>query len=166
MTIHVPQHDTAKRQNEQKKWPNGVLWGRRIIDIIECLSTTGEIYDYEVALWLRTHYVEPFGRIDGLDGLVVTEKEHLDPLLLAYERFINIEGKLALAQRLWVPGLEPIQQTPHQCFKFPELPGLSERKKWRAGEAFVKNGLTVQQRGTCEGGWRDERNWKRMIWSA
>lgn len=77
MMEHVPKQDPPKRQNQEKKWPNGVLWGRRVVDILECLSTTGHTYDYEVVLWLVTHYVEPFGRIGGLDGLVVIKKEHL-----------------------------------------------------------------------------------------
>ena len=77
MTVHIPKRDPPRRQNSETKWPNGVLSAGRIIDILESLSTMRSTYDYEIVLWLLANYVEPFGKLGGLDGLVVTKQEDL-----------------------------------------------------------------------------------------
>lgn len=46
-----------------------------MIDLLECLSHTTQKTDYAFVLWLQSHYIEPFGRIERLDGLVVTQEE-------------------------------------------------------------------------------------------
>jgi hypothetical protein len=63
------------RNNDVQKWPNGVISGGIIIDMLELFSRTGEDYDYKLVLWLQMHYISPFGRIERLDGLVVTKDE-------------------------------------------------------------------------------------------
>jgi hypothetical protein len=45
--------------------------------MLEYLSRTALSADYELVLWLQTHYIEPFGRVDRLDGIVVTEEQHM-----------------------------------------------------------------------------------------
>jgi hypothetical protein len=65
------------RQSGVPKWSHGVLSGGVVIDMLECLSMTTRTTDYELILWLQAHYIEPFGRIERLDGLVVTEEKHM-----------------------------------------------------------------------------------------
>jgi hypothetical protein len=48
-----------------------------IIGMLECLSRTTLSTDYELVLWLQAHYIEPFGRVEMLDGIVVTEDKHM-----------------------------------------------------------------------------------------
>ena len=75
--VYIPKRDPMVRESGETKWPSGVLSGGRIIDMMESLSSTGKVNDYALVLWLQEHYVVPFGRIERLDGLVVTDKEDL-----------------------------------------------------------------------------------------
>jgi hypothetical protein len=56
-------------------WPAGVVSGGIILDMLECLSQTGDADDYKLVVWLLWQYNEPFGIIERLDGLVVTKEE-------------------------------------------------------------------------------------------
>jgi hypothetical protein len=71
-----PMPDPQYRQYDgEEQWPNGVLSGGMVIDLLECLSASTRTPDYALFLWLKAHYVEPFGRIERLDGLVVAETQ-------------------------------------------------------------------------------------------
>jgi hypothetical protein len=59
------------------RWPRGVLAGGIVIDMLEHLSGTSTTSDYSMVLWLQAHYIEPFGRIERLDGMVVTEEDDM-----------------------------------------------------------------------------------------
>jgi hypothetical protein len=170
-------------------WPHGVASGGTIIDMLECLSTTTRTSDYELVLWLQTHYIEPFGRIERLDGLIVTEpkdmcvsssfhlpdttRPYADPtisseiLYIAYEHYIEVQGLRTRAQGLWVPGLEPTYRTyTNSVESIPALPRHTEYKKWGASDMYYKNGIEVKRKGKFRCNWTDERNWDRTIWSA
>lgn len=41
----------------------------------ETLSFRRTEYDYSIVMWLIANYIEPFGRIDRQDGLVVTKDD-------------------------------------------------------------------------------------------
>jgi hypothetical protein len=62
---------------EEPRWPLGVLSGGTVIDMLEHLSQTTRTPDYALTLWLEQHYIKPFGRIDRMDGLIVTNELHL-----------------------------------------------------------------------------------------
>ena len=65
------------RQNGTLRWPHGVISGGVVIDMLECFSATNQMSDYELVQWLQAHYIEPFGRIERLDGLVITDKKDM-----------------------------------------------------------------------------------------
>jgi hypothetical protein len=75
--LETPRLEGMLRRSEVTRWPYGVLSGGIVIDMLECLSTTSRTSDYAIVLWLQAHYIEPFGRIERLDGLVVEEDEDL-----------------------------------------------------------------------------------------
>jgi len=62
------------RRNGEAKWPHGVASGGTVTDMLEYLSLTKVTNDYGIVLWLQAHYVESFGRIERLDGLVVNDE--------------------------------------------------------------------------------------------
>jgi hypothetical protein len=64
------------RQRGETKWPHGVIAGGTLIDMLEYLNVTIRTSDHALVLWLHAHYIEPFGRIERLDGLVVNDDKH------------------------------------------------------------------------------------------
>jgi hypothetical protein len=177
------------QQNGAPGRPHGVASGGTVIEMLECLSTTTRTSDYKLILWLQTHYIDPFGRIERLDGLVVTESKdmcvsssfHLpdttepctnptissEDLDLAYERYIEVQGSRTRAQKLWVPGLEPTYRTyTSDVESIPALPRHTEYKKWRASDMYYNDGIEVKRKGKFECNWTDERKWDRTIWSV
>ncbi|KAF1918113.1 hypothetical protein BDU57DRAFT_410384, partial [Ampelomyces quisqualis] len=151
------------RQNAEKRWPHGVLSGGTVIDMLEYLSLTAHASDYVFVMWLQRHYIQPFGRIERLDGLLVTHDQDLEILHHAYERYIASQSPRTRLQRLYVPGLEPRFLPPPSAIKLEdEGPPYNA---WRASEMYFKNGNEVKRKGVCEGLWVDERKWDRMLWS-
>lgn len=77
----VPVTDSASKpahkQIQRFCWPMGVLSGGVIIDMLEYLSHTAREADRALVLWLQKHYIEPFGRVDRLDGLIVSDESHM-----------------------------------------------------------------------------------------
>jgi hypothetical protein len=69
-----PKPQPNLRRNGEKKWPHGVASGGTVTDMLEYLSLTKVTSDYGIVLWLNAHYIEPFGRIERLDGLVVNDE--------------------------------------------------------------------------------------------
>lgn len=68
-------HPPSLRNNAETRWPRGVLSGGTVIDMLEYLSVTAEPSDYAFVMWLHRHYIQPFGRIERLDGLLVMHDE-------------------------------------------------------------------------------------------
>jgi hypothetical protein len=75
--LQTPKLHGILRANKVKNWSRGVLSGGIVIDMLERLSTTTRTSDYAIVLWLQAHFIEPFGRVERLDGLVVTKEEDL-----------------------------------------------------------------------------------------
>ncbi|KAH7073910.1 hypothetical protein BKA63DRAFT_604208 [Paraphoma chrysanthemicola] len=160
---------TSYRQRDgssDERWPDGVLSGGMVIDLLECLSRTTQTPDYALVLWLKAHYVEPFGRIERLDGLVVTETQDLMFIHRAHERFIDVQGYRSKQHKLWVPGLEPVHEVNTQGQLPQSVPRNTEYKAWRAGDMYFKNGLEVARKGKLEGTFLDKSRWERRIWSV
>ncbi|KAL5121488.1 hypothetical protein ACEQ8H_000560 [Pleosporales sp. CAS-2024a] len=152
--------------NNGQQWPHGVVAGGMIIDMLECLSRTIDPKDYALAIWLQKHYIEPFGRIERLDGLVVTERDR-SILGYTYERFIDLQGERARAQKLWVPGLEPHLALPSPCYvQVPAMPANTEYKQWSANDMYFKNGIEVKRKAILERRCKDANHWDRTIWRA
>jgi hypothetical protein len=83
--------------------------------------------------------------------------------LLSYKRCVDVEGHSAIYNRLWVPGLEPLQPTFHTSkSRFPKLDKYWQYVSWSAGEAFAR----AKKTGVCEGKWRDGLGQERVIWRA
>jgi hypothetical protein len=148
-------------------WPHGVLSGGTLIDILESLSTTANVADSAYTQWLHTHYIEPFGLVDRLDGLVVQHADDSGILIGAYERYIEFlgSGSLARKQKLWVPGLEPVHGSIN-TMALPQRPGRFYQQPWRSIEASYKDGKKVEKKGIRLGPWKDEAKWERVIWTA
>jgi hypothetical protein len=90
-----------------------------------------------------------------------------EPLHLAYDRYIEIQGERAIAQKLFVPGLEPLHiQRGHRYEAIPPLPDNTEYKVWRASNMYFKNGIEVKRKGKFEGDWTDQKKWDRTIWKG
>jgi hypothetical protein len=100
-------------------------------------------------------------------GSVADNTACSEPLHLAYDRYIEIQGERARKQKLCVPGLEPIHLPHgHNCEKIPLVPDNIEYKVWRASNMYFKHGFEVKRKGKFEGYWTDEKKWDRMIWSV
>jgi len=86
----------------------------------------------------------------------------------AYERYLAVQGGFTRDQKLWVPGLEPINPVRRHGSRvtIPETPLNIEYKDWRASEAFSKNGHEVERKAKFESSWTDANRWSRTIWSA
>lgn len=77
-TLRVKSASTPlQKLMEEPRWPLGVLSGGTVIDMLEYLSQTTRTSDYALTLWLEKHYIKPFGRIDRMDGLIITNELHL-----------------------------------------------------------------------------------------
>lgn len=70
----VPKPQPILGRNGEKKWRHGVASGGTVTDMLEYLSLTKVTSDYGIVIWLQAHYIEPFGRIERLDGLVVNDE--------------------------------------------------------------------------------------------
>ncbi|KAH7089529.1 hypothetical protein FB567DRAFT_618742 [Paraphoma chrysanthemicola] len=161
--------DTSYRQrdgNSDDRWPDGVLSGGMVIDLLECLSRTTREPDYALVLWLKAHYIEPFGRIERLDGLVVTETQDHMFIHRAHERFIDVQGYRSKQHKLWVTGLEPIDEIITQGRLPQSVPRNTEYEAWRASDMSFKNGIEVARKGKFEGTFLDKSKWERKIWSV
>jgi hypothetical protein len=174
------------RQNNEARWPHGVLSGGTVIDMLEYLSITPNTSDYALVLWLETHYIEPCGRIERLDGIVVTNEVDWCVMCLVmsfnlaltvlmrsailahcYERYIELQGENTRAQKLWVAGLEPTHHVPSAAsISIPGVPRNTEYKKWKASDMYYKNGLEVERKARFESSWVDTNRWDRTIWSV
>ncbi|EAT91297.2 hypothetical protein SNOG_01648 [Parastagonospora nodorum SN15] len=156
------------RRNGETKWPHGVASGGTVTDMLEHLSLTKITSDYAIVIWLQAHYIEPFGRIERLDGLVVNDEPNRVNLEHAYERYVSVLGGFTRDQKLWVPGLEPTNPLRRHGGKvtIPETPLNIEYKDWRASEIFSKNGHEVMRKSKFESSWTDANRWSRTIWSA
>ncbi|CAO2648606.1 Nn.00g078730.m01.CDS01 [Neocucurbitaria sp. VM-36] len=163
---HVPEPGPVTRQNGSTVWSHGVLSGGVLIDILEHISATSSKKDWSIALWLQEHYIAPFGRVERLDGLVVTHTEDIAMIKLAYERYVEFVGPGVMVQRLWVPGLEPtyVPARSGSEVKIPALPRHFGQMVWRASDMYYKNGVEVTRQGLGMGDWKDELGWDRKIW--
>lgn len=138
-----------------------------MIDILECLTKTLNTKDWSIALWLQEHYIAPFGRVDRLDGLVVTHADDVPMIKLAYGRFVELEGLRSIVQKLWVPGLEPaylVTVENEDAVKIPALPKRYVHAVWRGSNMYYRNDREVAKKGVNMGYWKDEAGWGRMIW--
>ncbi|OAL55620.1 hypothetical protein IQ07DRAFT_595298 [Pyrenochaeta sp. DS3sAY3a] len=184
-TTHIVRPDPPVRQNTTTHYPHGVLSGGMLLDLLTQLTQLTchpAPYDYHLFAWLQKHYLDPFGTVDRLDGIVVKTYIHNVLIRRAHTRFVALLGENAVGQRLWVPGLEP---------RYTDLPGrLQGRKKstteaavaleldmpvdmegewkgkvwmgrWEAAEMYA-NG--EGKKGVCEGHFEDERGCQRVIW--
>lgn len=165
-SIHTPTPGPITRRNRESRWSHGIISGGMVIDILECLTTTAQPEDWSLALWLQRHYVEPFARIERLDGLVVESSSHVEMIQLAHNRFVDLMGDEVRVQRLWVPGLEPTYTVNTTATIIPDLPRRFERKFWRASEMYYKHGFELRRKGRCLGMWRDQSRWQRTLWTA
>ncbi|KAH7412120.1 hypothetical protein DE146DRAFT_771989 [Phaeosphaeria sp. MPI-PUGE-AT-0046c] len=143
-----------QQQVQKPRWPLGVLSGGVIIDMLEHLSQTARVDDYALVLWLQKHYIEPFGRIDRLDGLIVANDTHLLTLHVAYERYIEMTSEVTRAQSF---SFENLPTT---------VPKKTEFKKWWGSEMYAKNGVAVEKKRVFVGVWTDAKKWERKLWTA
>ncbi|KAL6705223.1 hypothetical protein ACN47E_007183 [Coniothyrium glycines] len=165
---HVATPDPPRRLNNSTRWPNGVLCGARLIDMLEFFSAFPHPNGWAVALWLEKNFVTPFARVDRRDGLVIPEKLSTNRLRMVYIIYVNEVGSLARVQRLWVPGFEPTYefQWPPGGISIPNVPLIPVQRKWYADEMYGLHGFPRKKLGRCVWKGQDEQSWEREIWDV
>lgn len=166
--------DPPLRSYESDHFPHGVLNGSRVIDMLEHFSNIPYLSAERSAHWLKTHYLDPFQRIERLDGLVVRSAMDASRLWKIYDQYIQaINLATALNETLWMPGFEPIHSYvwPGATNTWITIEGgMSDMKiepeRWTASDMYRKNGEKTKRAGTFVSEGRDARGWMRQIWTA
>lgn len=140
-----------------------------ILDMIEYLRTDSKniTTDQDLALWLENNYIRPFVVIGRSDGLIVRDAMETITLIRAHGRYSKVfpmpEGSKLPLQRLWVPGLEPVDVPDMSEDLMSTIEGFAPREPLDRYEMYktyeVSGGKTL-------GTFRDELGWTREIREA
>ncbi|KAJ4289641.1 hypothetical protein N0V90_010970 [Kalmusia sp. IMI 367209] len=134
------------------------------------LSRSARQYDWVLSRSLRENYIDPFVRIDRMDGIVVPDEYHLGRIKEVFARHLELYSPEPIVDSrrlpeglppplLWVPGLEPVYDP-------EELPTLSIPKRIRmdifdGGDMYARAG---PRRGILIGRYKDLNGWPRTLW--
>jgi hypothetical protein len=140
-----------------------------ILDMIEYLRTDSRNIstDQDLALWLENNFIRPFACIGRLDGLVVRDARETATLISAHERYSKVfpmpEGSMLPPQRLWVPGLEPVDVPKVSEDIMADVYGIALREPLEKYEMYRHYEV---QTGMSLGIWTDNMGWTREIREA
>jgi hypothetical protein len=123
--------------------------------------------DQDLALWLENTFIHPFACIGRLDGLVVRDARETATLISAHERYSKVfpmpEGSMLPPQRLWVPGLEPVDASEVSEDVMADVYGIAPREPLEKYEMYRHYEV---QTGMSLGIWTDNMGWTREIREA
>jgi hypothetical protein len=154
------------RHTKVTHYPYGVVTGGALIDMAEHLSRTLSTPDWALSLWLQTHYIDPFIRINRLDGIIVPSEAHMIMLCWAHQNYCVVDPMpedWLPPQILWVPGLEPMDVLGKSEIELEE-PVWERRRGQEVFEASDMYGRKREREGKCLGVFTDALGWLRELW--
>jgi len=160
---------TLMRRNKNPSHRHGVITGSALIDMACNLSRSIFPLNWALSLWIQHHYIDPFNRINRLDGIIVASNEDMNMLLWAHQKYCLLSPYGAgwlppLPPVLWVPGLEPLSR--REC----EIGLEVDQVEWETEavqvifEGAEMYGRKGERGGVHMGGFVDGLGWERELW--
>ncbi|KAI4946494.1 hypothetical protein J4E91_007182 [Alternaria rosae] len=157
------------RETMEGRWPDGVLSGGALIQMLEDLSRSSKTEDWQICVWLDG-FAARFGRFHNSDGLIVTDAHEMYMLMLARQLWVGHKSEFAGGDIFWIPGLEPkaitdLNWEADARLSLPELPYKHYQQPWLGAEnQYMHRVMERPQKGEAVyKGWVDGMKRERDI---